>query len=164
MLAEGEILKTWFYQASSINYGVVPAFEYIRAKSLYGGVELSFRTMTDGIAQGVLGEMLSLGQFVDIGTILVWENKYANELGLIPDHLSTFESTLSPFMLGAENKADGFWQNLSRAFSDIFAGGVTLRNIMTTNGVDLLEYRQAILWDDWLNEISRRADGTLQNY
>jgi hypothetical protein len=66
--------------------------------------------------------------------------------------------------LGAENKADGFWQNLSRAFSDIFAGGVTLRNIMTTNGVDLLEYRQAILWDDWLNEISRRADGILQNY
>ncbi|MDG1457905.1 MAG: hypothetical protein P8Q92_08475 [Pseudoprimorskyibacter sp.] len=54
-------MKTWFYQASSINYGVVPAFEYIQAKSLYGGVELPFRTMTDGIAQGVLGEMLSSG-------------------------------------------------------------------------------------------------------
>jgi hypothetical protein len=65
---------------------------------------------------------------------LVWENKYANELGLIPDHLSTFESIPSQFMLGSKNKADGFWKNLSRALSDIFAGGVTLRNIMTTTG------------------------------
>jgi hypothetical protein len=44
-------------------------FEYIQAKNIYGGAELSFRTMTDGIAQGVLGKMLSLRQFIDIGTI-----------------------------------------------------------------------------------------------
>jgi hypothetical protein len=32
MLAEGEILKTWFYQASSIYYGVGPALSTFRPR------------------------------------------------------------------------------------------------------------------------------------